>query len=50
MFYSVDKTEDLSLGGNISSTLRKPLQGGKGGDRIYEFCNKGQLVGTKYHC
>ena len=52
IFYSVDKTEDLSLGDSISDNSEKLLLGGDGGARIYRsFCNKDQVVKTsKYYC
>ena len=47
MFYSVDKTEDLSPGHSISDSSEGLLQRAKGGARIYRnFCNKDQVVRT----
>ena len=50
MFYSVDKTEDLSLGCSLS--LRGCSEEARGGARIYRtFCNEDQVVGTsKDYC
>ena len=52
MFYSADKTEDLSLGHSISDSSETLLQRGKGGAGTYRsFCNEDQVVGTsKDYC
>ena len=47
MFYSADKTEDLSPGGSLSDRSEGLPHRGKGGARIQRsFCNKDQVVGT----
>ena len=38
---------DLSPGNSISGSPEKPLQGGEGGARIYEFLQQRKVVGTK---
>ena len=52
MFYSVNKTEDLSPGGSLSDSSEGLLQRGREGARVYRsFCNKEQVVGTsKDYC
>ena len=45
IFYSTDKTEDLSLGHSVSETLRDCSEGAE--TRTYRrFCNKDQVVET----
>ena len=52
MFYSLNKTEDLSLEDNLSGISETLLQRGKGGASIYRsFCHKSQVVSTtKDYC
>ena len=45
MFYSVYKTEDLSLGPSTSDHSEGPLQRGERGSQDRSFCNKDQVVG-----
>ena len=40
MFYLVDKTEDLTLGHNISNNSETVLKGQGGSQDMQEFCNK----------
>ena len=48
IFYSGDKTEDLSPRGSISSKPEKTTPRRQGGSQgIQEFCNKGQVVNKR---
>ena len=52
IFYSVDKTEDLSPGCRLTDSSEGLLWRGKGGARIHRrsFCNKDWVVGTSNCC
>ena len=50
MFYSVDKTEDVSPEDSLSDSSEGTAPKSKGGARMYRsFCNKNQGVRTSKH-